>query len=366
MSPPPYELSLASSTAMIIVTGESWVVEALNATASRWLLGELKPGQALSDHLTFNQASLQRKLDRGRVASFEMEVMGELKLPVQFTVTSLAQEGEPPRYLFEGQDQSRAKSAEYMLTTYSAMIEDKTRELEAAISSRDAFLSAMSHEFRTPLNAMVGFSESLLDDVYGELIDGQRLIIERIYTSGLSLSSLLTNLLSLARIRSGKLELHRQRVDVEALCRRVIGQFEESIALKGLQIEVAGRPCCPPLVDAQWCEQMISNLISNAIKFTPNHKRIGVSFTSSDEVLRLTVWDQGIGISDQYHEQIFQPFFQVDSTLARSYEGSGLGLALVSEVARLHDGAISVESSLGEGSQFHLDLPCHADPKVAL
>lgn len=360
MSPPLYELTLDCNTAMLIVGGAPWHVERFNPTVSRWLMGSIQEGQPLSDHLHCNELALKRRLSRGRVASFEAEVLGELKLPVLFTVTALEElssEGVE-RYLLEGQDLSRAKSAEHMLTTYSSMIEEKTRELEVAISARDAFLSAMSHELRTPLNLMVGFSESLLDEVYGELAEEQRGIVEQIYTSGLSLSSLLTNLLSLSRIRSGKLDLRPQHVDLKSLCHRVIGQQEESITLKRLQLSVEEAPCCQPYVDEQWCEQMIGNLLSNAVKFTPEDLQIGVRFSSGDGFVRVTVWDQGIGIPANYHNKIFQPFFQVDSTLARSYEGSGLGLSLVAEVSRLHGGDIRVESAPQRGSQFHLELPC--------
>ena len=130
------------------------------------------------------------------------------------------------------------------------------------------------------------------------------------------------------------------------------------IDLKGLKLKVDGTPCCAPFVDVQWCEQMISNLVVNAVMFTPEEKKIGLSFAAREGSVRVTVWDEGIGIPASYHNKIFQPFFQVDSGLARGYEGSGLGLSLVAEVARLHGGDVSVESQPDHGSQFHLDLPC--------
>lgn len=362
MTLPISEFRFECNSAFVIVTGDPWVVVDFNPTAIKWFENKLKRNQPLSVQIVCNEKALRKRLQRGRVASFELEVMGDFKLPVLFTLRQLDQgsEGLEPQYLLEGQDLTRAKSAEHMLTTYSHMIEEKTRELEAAISARDAFLSAMSHELRTPLNLMIGFSESLLDEVYGELSEAQNEVIQKIYTSGLSLYSLLTNLLSLSRIRSGKLNLNRQAVDLVTICDHIIDQYEEAIELKQLKFSIEGTPCCQPYVDEQWSEQMISNLLSNAIKFTPENKSIGIRFSTSEKLIRITVWDHGIGIPISQQSKIFQPFFQVDSTLARGYEGSGLGLSLVAEIVRLHGGIVSVESKLGFGSQFHLDLPCHA------
>ncbi|MEE2645252.1 MAG: histidine kinase dimerization/phospho-acceptor domain-containing protein, partial [Myxococcota bacterium] len=215
------ELELPLRSALIIVSGSPWTIQRTNETARRWFESPLVEGTPLSAVIPHvREEALLRRIRRGRVAKFDCEVLGPQRLPVEFTCTKSEVIAEG--IILEGHDQSRAHSAEVMLNSYSTMIEEKTRELEAAISARDEFFSTMSHELRTPLNSMIGFSESLIDEIYGPLSEDQLTIVEKIHGSGQKLMVLLNNLLQLSRIRSGKLQLTRRSLDLEQLCLRAI------------------------------------------------------------------------------------------------------------------------------------------------
>jgi signal transduction histidine kinase len=355
----PQELILELNIAIIIVTSDNWQVKQYNQKAQQWLGMKLEIGKSFP-HIfnNINKKALKRKLSKGRVASFDFELPKQ-ELVVEFTCRYTEQVEDS--VIIEGIPLTRAQSAEIMLASYSVMIEEKTRELEAALQSRDNFLATMSHELRTPLNLMIGFCESLLDSIYGELSKEQKYILEQMYMSGQNLFSLINNLLQLSRLRSGKLELNLKPINVGDLCQRVITELEELAELKHIEISFQNHSESVVQVDEQWCEHMISNLLSNALKFTDEHKRVGITVNEDDSYLRITVWDEGIGIPQRYHSKIFQPFTQVESSLARSFEGSGLGLSLVNEIVKLHCGHISVESNLNKGSKFYLDLPIISD-----
>ena len=352
------EFNLGLRTAIIVVSGEEWTVVSFNTTANRWFGERLCVDQPLAQLLAnVNVRALNRRLAKGREARFdcEFDLGAGQEIPVEFvcSVTDVIPNG----ILLEGVERVRARSAELMLTSYSRMIEDKNRELEAAIQARDQFLSTMSHELKTPLNSIVGFSESLLDEIYGELNEDQQLIVQKVFTSGRRLMSLLTNLLNLSRIRSGQLELRRAPTDLRALCEEAVQRFNQELDDKQIHVKIESEQLTTlPNIDTGWCHQIIDHLLGNAIKFSDLSSRIRITISERSEGVRVTVWDEGIGIPPSQHEKIFQPFTQVDASLSRAYEGSGLGLSMVSEVMRLHGGEVSVESTPGEGSSFHLDF----------
>lgn len=358
MSDAPFpELTLELNVGLILVSGDPWEVRSFNQTAEEWFGFALREGVLISQLIPMvNERGLKRRLARGRVASFDIEVQDELKLPVEFTCreTDLIEGGG---VILEGVELTRAKSAEAMLSSYSLMVEEQTRELQAAVSSRDAFLASMSHELRTPLNLMIGFCEALLDEVYGDLDKEQERVLQSIYMNGQGLLSLLNNLLQLSRLRSGKIELVLKSVNLNEVCQRVLSNFEELAAFKEIDLSLESITSLSPLADEQWCEQMLTNLINNAIKFTPMNRRVGLRIEEGPIGVRVVVWDEGVGIPTDSQTKIFQPFTQVESTLSRSFEGSGLGLSLVSEIVRLHQGEISVQSTVNVGSKFYLDLP---------
>jgi signal transduction histidine kinase len=338
------------------VSGDPWTVRSFNQTANLWFGDELAEGTLLSDLIpSIKESALRRRLKKGRDARFDYEIELARELPVEFVCTQ--SKTIEDAVILEGIDQTRARSSELMLTSYSKMIEEKNRELEAAIQARDHFFSTMSHELRTPLNSIIGFSESLLDEIYGDLDEEQIPVIEKIYSQGHNLMSLLSSLLNLSRIRSGNLELNLKPLDLREICEQSIFRFQHELEQQQMSASCELEELTVlPLVDEQWCHQLLDHLISNAIKFSPSGSPIGIKLSSFTDRIRITVWDKGIGVHPTYHKKIFQPFTQVDSSLARRYDGSGLGLSVVAEVMRLHGGVVSVESEGRGGSQFHLDF----------
>jgi PAS domain S-box-containing protein len=252
-------------------------------------------------------------------------------------------------------------------------VEERTAELIKANSNlaralrvKDEFLANMSHELRTPLNAILGLSESLAEQIAGPLNDKQQKYITTIGESGHHLLSLINDILDLAKIEAGQITLDITRVDVNAVCQASLRMVKQLAQKKNQDITLE----IDSDVGLMWADerrlkQMIVNLLSNAVKFTPQNGTIGLDIRGyrDENIVELSVWDNGIGISDDDLSHLFQPFVQLDSGLARESTGTGLGLALVSQMARLHGGGISVRSEPGKGSRFTVTLPW--EPAVA-
>ncbi|MEK6753681.1 MAG: ATP-binding protein [Chloroflexota bacterium] len=236
---------------------------------------------------------------------------------------------------------------------------ERTADLIRANRAKDEFLATMSHELRTPLNAVLGMSESLQEGTYGELTPRQVEILRIIAESGRHLLELINDILDLSKIEAGKLELQAEPVAVEAYCRACIRMIKETAFLKNLQVSMSNTSNIEVIhADGRRLKQMLVNLLSNAIKFTPAGGQVGLEVSKEgDDAIRFSVWDTGIGIPADQLEKLFQPFVQLDSSLSRQYSGTGLGLALVRDLAELHGGRVGVESEAGRGSRFHFIIP---------
>jgi signal transduction histidine kinase/ActR/RegA family two-component response regulator len=235
-------------------------------------------------------------------------------------------------------------------------------ELARTAQLKDEFLAGMSHELRTPLNAVLGLSEALQEDVYGPLTDRQRRSLHSIEASGRHLLDLITDILDLAKIGAGKLELALEPASIATICQASLRLITQLAHTKRLSVDLALDPTVTLFhVDARRMKQILVNLLSNAVKFTPEGGSIGleVAGDAARQAVDLTVWDSGIGIAQEQMPRLFQPFVQLDSRLARQYEGTGLGLALVYRMVELHGGSISVTSDVGHGSRFRVALPWH-------
>jgi CheY-like chemotaxis protein len=225
---------------------------------------------------------------------------------------------------------------------------------------KDEFLASMSHELRTPLNAILGLSEALQEQVYGSLTDKQGQSLRRIEESGRLLLALITDILDLSKIEAGKVEINVTPVDVEGVCQASLRLIRESAQKKQLQVTLHVDPGVSMLLaDERRLKQMLVNLLSNAVKFTPAGGSIGleVEGDSDEQMVHCTVWDTGIGIAEVDRERMFHPFVQLDSSLARHHNGTGLGLSLVKRLADLHGGRVTLESTVGQGSRFSIVLP---------
>jgi PAS domain S-box-containing protein len=231
--------------------------------------------------------------------------------------------------------------------------------LEKAAKLKDEFLANMSHELRTPLNAIIGLSESLQTGTYGELVPRQENILQVVRESGQHLLELINDILDLSKIEAGMLELQYETIDLKSICDASLLMINEPARKKDLQVSIFITDKIQTVqADKRRLKQMIVNLLSNAVKFTPQFGSMSLRVQpENDHAVRFTVSDTGIGISAEQLENLFKPFVQVDSSLARKYEGTGLGLALVRQLAEMHNGSIGVESMPGKGSSFYFIIP---------
>lgn len=232
--------------------------------------------------------------------------------------------------------------------------------LEKAARMKDEFLASMSHELRTPLTGILGLSESILFNTYGALTEKQGNVIKTIETSAQHLLDLINDILDLSKIESGMLEMNIDAVSLGDVCQSSLQLIKGMAHKKGHSVAFSMEP--PAILvrgDARRLKQMVVNLLSNAIKFTPSGGSLGLEVKGDvrENVVYLTVWDRGIGIAHEDLGKLFKPFVQLETSLSRQYEGTGLGLSLVQRMAVLHGGSVHVESTPGEGSRFTIVLP---------
>ena len=234
-------------------------------------------------------------------------------------------------------------------------------ELSRVMRSKDDFLSAMSHELRTPLNAILGLSESLAEGVYGDMNTKQVKSINTIAESGHHLLALINDLLDIAKIGAGKMELELTKANVEDVCQASLRFVMEQAQKQKINLKlVMDNQSVMLTADERRLKQILVNLLSNAVKFTPNGGSVTLE-TKCDlesESLMFSVRDTGIGIATEDLKRLFSPFTQLDSKLSRQYAGTGLGLTLVMKLVELHGGSVAVESEIGKGSCFTVRIPC--------
>jgi signal transduction histidine kinase/CheY-like chemotaxis protein len=233
-------------------------------------------------------------------------------------------------------------------------------ELARASRIKDDFLSGMSHELRTPLNAILILSESLEEGVYGALSQNQLVTLQTISESGHHLLALINDILDLSKIEAGRFELNFSMVDLHALCQASIRMVKQQALLKRLKLELnLDFGVSQIRADERRLKQILVNLLSNAVKFTPDGGSIQLTIRGDVAARQLTisVSDTGIGIPPEKQALLFQPFTQLDSSLARKYDGTGLGLALVRRLTELHGGQVSLLSEPEHGSCFTVTLP---------
>ena len=239
-------------------------------------------------------------------------------------------------------------------------VEERTKELGRALRAKDEFLANMSHELRTPLNAILGLSESLIELAAGPLTEKQHKYVGMISESGNHLLSLINDILDLAKIEAGQIVLNINEVDLKQVCQSSLRMINELAHKKNQHVTLEIDEAMGPVwADERRLKQVLVNLLSNAVKFTPENGKLGLEVQADKEEKRImiTVWDNGIGISESDLTRLFQPFVQLDSGLAREVTGTGLGLTLVAQMVRLHGGSVAVESESGKGSRFTVILP---------
>ncbi|MBE0682158.1 MAG: PAS domain-containing protein [Anaerolineales bacterium] len=245
-------------------------------------------------------------------------------------------------------------------------VRDRTAELHAANIAlekasklKDEFLANMSHELRTPLNGVISLSESLHEGTYGELSARQKEILDVVGESGQHLLELINDILDLSKIEAGKLTLQYDILEIKGLCESSIRMVREPAQQKELRLSASVTDEVQTIyADSRRLKQMLVNLLSNAVKFTPQGGSVSLEVQKENEhAIRFSVRDTGIGITPEHLQKLFNPFTQLDSSYTRKYEGTGLGLALVRQLAEIHGGGVGVESEPGMGSCFYFTVP---------
>ena len=233
------------------------------------------------------------------------------------------------------------------------------REAEEANLAKSEFLANMSHELRTPLNSIIGFAEVLRDGICGELNENQVECVLDIHESGKHLLRMINDILDLSKVEAGKMELQSEEFSVDIAINDVQSIIRDMAHKKRLNLQIVVEEDLPDVyADLVKFKQIMYNLLSNALKFTPERGSITINANFNGDEFLVSVTDTGIGIEPKEQEAIFDEFKQLDSSRARQYEGTGLGLALTKRLVELHGGRIWVESEgLNKGSKFSFTLP---------
>jgi signal transduction histidine kinase len=232
------------------------------------------------------------------------------------------------------------------------------RQREAANRNKSEFLANMSHELRTPLNAIIGFSEALIERMFGELNDKQADYLKDIHSSGQHLLSLINDILDLSKIEAGRMELEVTAFDVGAALSNAMTLLRERAQRHSIALQLDAGPQLGTIrADERKFKQVLINLLTNAVKFTPEGGRVDVRARMTDGGLQVAVSDTGIGIAKEDQEAVFEEFRQVGLSGSSKQEGTGLGLALAKRFIELHGGRISLDSAPGKGSTFTILLP---------
>jgi signal transduction histidine kinase/DNA-binding response OmpR family regulator len=237
-------------------------------------------------------------------------------------------------------------------------LEEKSHQLEQASQHKSEFLANMSHELRTPLNAIIGFSEVLLERMFGELNPRQAEYLQDILDSGRHLLDLINDILDIAKVEAGRMELMLERFSLADVLDNGLTMVRERASRHGIALELEVDSAIDVVdADERKIKEVILNLLSNAVKFTPDGGRIEVAARRVGQEAQIAVRDTGVGITSEDLEHVFDEFQQVGSTTTKPHEGTGLGLTLAKKFVELHGGRIWAESQVGVGSTFTFTLP---------
>jgi signal transduction histidine kinase/CBS domain-containing protein len=250
----------------------------------------------------------------------------------------------------------------------TAELQLTNQELARATRLKDEFLANMSHELRTPLNAILGMTEGMQEEVFGIINEQQIKALQVVTSSATHLLSLINDILDVAKIESGQIQLEYSSISLNHLCSSSLTFIKQQACQKRIHLETQFALNLPHLlVDELRIRQVLINLLTNAVKFTPEGgivtltaSPLPVDDTTEKNYIRIAVIDTGIGITPENINKLFRPFVQIDSALNRRHTGTGLGLALVKQIVELHGGKVGLTSQLGVGSRFTIDLPCES------
>jgi signal transduction histidine kinase len=231
-------------------------------------------------------------------------------------------------------------------------------QLESASQHKSEFLANMSHELRTPLNAIIGFSEVLLERMFGEINAKQKEYLQDILSSGRHLLSLINDILDISKVEAGRMELEPGPIDLRFVLQNTVSLIRERATRLGISVAMELDQSVGAIeADERRVKQILFNLLSNALKFTPAGGRVTLTAARIDDAVQISVRDTGIGIRGEDQDRIFEEFQQAGP--GKAVEGTGLGLALAKRFVEMHGGRIWLESVVGSGSAFMFTLPLH-------
>ncbi|XHX76729.1 MAG: PAS domain S-box protein [Stenomitos frigidus ULC029] len=330
--------------------------------------------ELFGDTAAFIDSTLQRTLDTGEKVFVDYELLlpqGRRIFETVYTPIP-ASSGAVQRVVGVSRDVTELKQQWQLLEQQNQQLTETTRV-------KQEFIATTSHELRTPLTAVLGFSNVLLQGFFGTLNAKQQDYVERIHESGQHLLDLINDILDLSRLEAERMELNVQATFVAEICEGVMSLIRKRALNQGLKLDIDVDASIDWIVaDPRRLKQMLLNLLVNAIKFTPEGT-VGLKVyrealpdcdralaetepaDSNDEtttdMIHFLVWDTGIGIDAANQQKLFSPFSQIDSSLARQHQGSGLGLVITRKLAELHGGTVTLESSPNQGARFTISLP---------
>ena len=252
------------------------------------------------------------------------------------------------------------------LTEHNQRLQRAVARLEELDRLKSNFLATMSHELRTPLTSVIGYAEMMAEGLAGPITGEQREYLTTILGKADQLLSLITAVLDVASLETGPLALDRAHLSLAELVASEVALYTGQAGKRGIMIDLEARGGCMVVGDRKKIRQIVSSLISNAVKFTPDRGRVGVAIRpgplspwerDAPGAVQLVVSDSGIGISRDQVGKIFEPFFQVDSSSTRAFGGTGLGLTLAKAYVEAHGGRIWVDTAPGQGSTFVATFP---------
>jgi CheY-like chemotaxis protein len=319
----------------------------------------LEETQQLNEELQVQQEEL-------RTANEELEEQSRALKESQAHLESQQAELEQTNVQLSEQAE-RLEQQRDQLREAQVQLEERAGELTRASRYKSEFLANMSHELRTPLNSSLILARLLADNAQGNLTEEQVKFAESIHTAGNDLLNLINDILDIAKVEAGKLDMRPEVTPIASVATGLRGMFEPLAARKELQLEVVLADDLPSSLytDRHRLEQILRNLLSNAVKFT-EHGSVALHVSpSGDGRIRFEVRDSGIGIEPSQQDLVFEAFRQADGTVSRRFGGTGLGLSISRDLARLLGGDITVDSAPGQGSTFTVVLPLEYQPALA-